>query len=340
MTKVFLTGASGYIGGAALQKIAESHPDVQIAALVRDTTKGAIIKKEFPNVEIVEGDLNSEAIIEEQAANADVVMNLAATNHPLSANAIQRGLTRTSRKRPGYWIQISGATMVAAEEIKAGRYGHVSDKIYDDIVDIEAVRSLIRANPARAVDNLILAQDHAVIRTALIAGPCIHGVGTGPVNKRSIQAPEIARNTLQGKKGFRLGKGENVWGYIHIADLGGLFAALLGAAIQGRSDVWNENGLYFPENGKVVFKDLYSAIAAEAKTQGFIDSNDVEEITADEANALSPHAAAVWGTNANLTSSRAQAQLNWKPASYRPRYLDDVPTIVQIEARRLGLTAD
>ncbi|KAL4876685.1 NAD dependent epimerase/dehydratase family protein [Aspergillus karnatakaensis] len=339
MTKVFLSGASGYIGGAVLHSLLEVHPSVKIAALVRDAAKGSIIKKAYPSVDIIDGDLDNTDVIEQQSQNADVVFNLAATNHPASANAIQRGLSSPSRKNPGYWIQMSGATMVAGEEIKAGRFGFASDKKYNDVDDLDAVKNIIRANPGRVVDNLILAQDPKTIRTALIAGPCIHGVGSGPVNKRSIQAPEIARNTLGRKKGFRLGKGENVWGFIHVEDLGALFARLLGAAIQGSDDgdVWGGNGVYFPENGSVVFKDLYSAIATEAQKQGFIDTDEIDEITPEEANGLSPHAAAVWGTNANLTSSRAQARLDWKPAADRPKYLDDVPTIVRLEAESLGL---
>jgi len=142
--------------------------------------------------------------------------------------------------------------MVAAAEIKEGRYGETSDKSYDDIRDIEKVRSLITANPARSVDNLVIAQGKDVARTALIAGPCIHGVGQGPVNQRSIQAPEIARVTLERKKGIRLGKGLNIWSNVHVSALGHLFIALLDAAVEGNDEVWNDNGIYFPENGQLV----------------------------------------------------------------------------------------
>lgn len=178
--------------------------------------------------------------------------DLASTNHAPSAKAILKGLSDKSRKHPGYWIQMSGATMVAAAEIKESRYGEASDKSYDDIRDVEKVRSLITANPARSVDNLVIAQDKDVVRTALIGGPCIHGKGNGPVNQRSIQAPEIARLTLERKKGFQLGKGLNIWSNVHIHDLGRLFIALLDAALEGDDQVWNLNGIYFPENGKLV----------------------------------------------------------------------------------------
>lgn len=234
----------------------------------RDSAKATILKQAYPDIRIVEGDLDSTDVLENEARSADVVLrmypfhaiarfaltalDLASTNHIGSAKAILKGLIDKSRKHPGYWLQISGATMVAATEIKEGRYGEASDKSYDDIRDDESVRSLIKANPARAVDNLVIAQEESVVRTALIAGPCIHGKGDGPVNQRSIQAPEIARVTLERKKGFRLGQGQSIWGNVHIHDLGRLFVALLEAALAGDGQVWNQNGLYFPENGKLV----------------------------------------------------------------------------------------
>ena len=110
---------------------------------------------------------------------------------------------------------------------------------------------MITTNPLRVVDNLVVSQKGSVVRTVLVIGPLIYGVGRGPVIKRSIQAPEIARVTLQRKKGFRLGKGLNVWSNVHFHDLSDLFIKLLDAVLAANPDVWNDNGVYFPENGKL-----------------------------------------------------------------------------------------
>ena len=64
-----------------------------------------------------------------------------------------------------------------------------------------------------------------------------------------------------------------------------------------------------------------------------IETTDLDEITAAEANQMSNHAAAIWGTNAILTSSRAQAQLKWKP--FGTSLLDEIPDLVTREASRL-----
>lgn len=50
---------------------------------------------------------------------------------------------------------------------------------------------------------------------------------------------------------------------------------------------------------------------------------------------MSNHAAAIWGTNAILSSSRAQAQLKWQPSG--ASLLDEIPDLIKSEAKRLGI---
>ncbi|KAJ9607137.1 hypothetical protein H2200_008209 [Cladophialophora chaetospira] len=336
MVKVFLTGASGLVGGEALHQIASQPSEHQMSCLVRDAEKGSIIKKAYPDVRIVEGDLDSIDIIRKEAKDADVVFHLASTNHLPSATAILEGISDKSRSTPGYWIQISGGTLVAGDEIAAGRYGEAPEKSYNDLTDTEEIRAVVKKNAGRAVDNLVIAQSPEKAHVALIAGPIIHGEGRGPVNRRSIQAPEITRLTLQRGKAPVIGKGLNVWSAVHIHDLGKLFALLLDAAVSKNNNVWNENGLYFPENERLSFGGIGRAIAAEAHKQKFTPSADVETITAEKANSPSGHAAVIWGTNANLTGSRAKEQLGWKPTG--PTFMSGVSDLVRSEAKRLGIS--
>lgn len=142
--------------------------------------------------------------------------------------------------------------MFSGPDINEGRYGQPCSKVYDDLKDAIEIRSIIAGNSKRVVDNLVLAQAPSKIKTALVAGPLIYGVGRGPVNSRSIQAPEIARITLQERQGFRLGAGLSCWSNIHIHDLSSLFLTLLDAAVDGRPGLWNEGGIYLPENGRMV----------------------------------------------------------------------------------------
>ncbi|KAL1606849.1 hypothetical protein SLS60_004258 [Paraconiothyrium brasiliense] len=265
------TGGTGYIGGDVLYRLfSHGVPRYSITCLVRDHEKAEQLSKSYPDVRIVEGDLDDVQLVEKEAREADIVTHLAATSHFPSSEAIVKGLTQPERSQEGYWIQISGATLLAADEIKDGRFGFATDKSYDDVKDIKDVHSMIAANPKRLVDNLIFAQDK--INTALIVGPHIYGLGRGPSHIRSVrserydrctpimssliqvQAPEIARATLQLQEGFRLGEGKNNWSNIHVNDLSDLIASLVESAAKGETadGLWGKDGIYFPENGNMV----------------------------------------------------------------------------------------
>lgn len=78
MARIFLTGASGYLGGEVLYSIKHSSfGDVHIVCLVRDASKGEEIIKAYPDVEIVQGDLDSSEVLEREAQQADVVLRTA-----------------------------------------------------------------------------------------------------------------------------------------------------------------------------------------------------------------------------------------------------------------------
>ncbi|RDW56722.1 hypothetical protein BP6252_14015 [Coleophoma cylindrospora] len=329
MAKVFITGATGYVGGDALYHLSSAPANYDISALVRDSEKASVVQAAFPHIRVVQGDLDDANLIEEEAKKADIVLNLAATNHVTSANAIAKSLNNAGK--PVYWIQMSGATLFAADEIANRRFGQKSNKVYNDLEGVSEIFSVISDSPSRTVDNLIIRQDPSKVKTALLIGPLIYGVGRGPGNQRSVQAPEIARVTLKNKEGFKLEAGENSWSNIHVHDLSDLCLKLVEAAASGENGVWNQEGIYCPENGATEFGKLSGGIAAEAAKQGLIPDGTVKKtISGDEADAQSGHASILWGTNAVQKSSRARTKLNWQPSEVS--LVEEIPNIVRIES--------
>jgi uncharacterized protein YbjT (DUF2867 family) len=67
------TGVTGYIGGDALHVITKAHPDWEITALVRNSSKGAKVASQYPSVRLVYGDLECTDLIAEEAKNADII---------------------------------------------------------------------------------------------------------------------------------------------------------------------------------------------------------------------------------------------------------------------------
>ncbi|BCR95004.1 uncharacterized protein AKAW2_12050S [Aspergillus luchuensis] len=339
MAKIFLTGASGYIGGDVLYALKSALPACQYTVLLRDEAKAQKLSQAYPDVQIVLGDLDASSTLEQQAREADIVIHTASSNHVKSAEAIARGLTAVERPRPGHWLQISGASVLSIPDIVASAFGEPSDKVYSDVDGADELRGLIQQYSAkRVVDNLILSLTPAANRpkTALIFPPIIYGRGRGPVNQRSIQIPELARVTMQRRGGIKVGKGEATWSNIHISDVSSIFVKLAEKALRGEEgDLWNENGLYFPGTGAITFGSISAQVAQEVKKLGLADSESVTEISHEEADSLTPHGGVLWGTNAQQVAQRAAKHLGWVPEG---RTLEDeIPHTVLAEAQRLGL---
>lgn len=148
--------------------------------------------------------------------------------------------------------------MFAGPEIKAGRFGEHSDEVWDDVRDVSKIKSTVNDSPAREVERLLLSSSSESIHTALLVGPMIYGLGNGLLNKRSMQAPDIARSILKDGRGFRFNAGLNRWSTIHVGDLGEIINILVQAAYADKSpspDLWNGQGIYLPATGNVVSGD-------------------------------------------------------------------------------------
>lgn len=75
MTRIFITGASGYIGGEVLYRLKNSDlAGATFALLNRNPQKGEQILKVYPDVDVISGDLDSIDLITKEAEKADVVL--------------------------------------------------------------------------------------------------------------------------------------------------------------------------------------------------------------------------------------------------------------------------
>ncbi|THV74565.1 hypothetical protein D6D28_02461 [Aureobasidium pullulans] len=306
----FSTGATGYIGGDILHEIVANFPRSSIIALVRDKAKAAPIEEKYSQVTLLQGDLDSASLIEDQAARADVVITL--------------------------WLQISGASLLSVPDIKHKSFGEASEKVYDDLVNTDEIRQLIDTTSSRTVDQAILnfARSHATkVKTALIFPPIIYGLGCGQGNKRSIQIPTLCNAAIKQHESIFVGRGEARWGNVHVADLSGLIGKLTEAGLDSDSPehLWNENGIYFPATGEITWKSIAGHIAQAAGKRN-IEAR-VESITAEQADQFSPHGSVLFGTNARSKPSRGHEFLKYKATQHTLE--DEIPITF---ARELEIT--
>lgn len=288
---------------------------------------------------------------------------MAATGHLNSVQTIHRTLAnKSSLEKPSYWVQISGGSALAAAELDdpSRPAGTGSSIIWDDLGGIDAIRSLIKNHPKRAVDNhmLLATADTPNVKTAVVMPPIIYGQGRGPVNQRSVQIPELAKLTLQRRRGVQVGPGESRWSDVHIRDLSQLLLRLVEKAAEGsqEKDVWGPKALYLAGLGELVsdpfhvhtswriynraqtFGDISRRVAAAAEDLKLVSDTSIEEISGPEADQLLPHGSVLYGTNARVQANRAQEFLGWKRT--HESLEQDIPRTVASEARDLGLIGE
>ncbi|KAL2274546.1 hypothetical protein FJTKL_03120 [Diaporthe vaccinii] len=319
MMKVFLTGATGYIGGDVLASIASQFPTASITALVRDTGKAKPITDKYPHVQLQQGDLDSTDVIEAAVQETDVVINAANGKHIGVVNTIANGIRKASRTSPVSWIQISGASVLSTPDVVHKRFGEASGHKYNDYGNVSEIVSLIGKSPARAVDQAMLSIARELgsrVRTAILFPPIIYGLGRGQGNQNSIQIPGLCKVAIDQKSAVYVGPGEATWGNVHIADLSSLITTIVGKGQDKDSDpeLWNEHGLYFVQTGEMSWKriaEIVSQTAQKAQIQA-----SPKSIDAQEADKTFPHGSVLFGTNAACAPDRARKLLGYSTSQH------------------------
>ncbi|KAJ4348942.1 hypothetical protein N0V95_005027 [Ascochyta clinopodiicola] len=339
MTKLFITGATGYIGGDALYAVANTYPDLEITALVRNSDKGAKVASQYAKVRLVYGDLDSTELLTTEASKANIVLHCADCDHVGAATALVAGLSKSTVPGPSYLIHTSGTGVLSWADFEENTFGYHREHTYDDLDGIKEVTSLPDAALHRNVDKIVLAASKGAgeVNTAIVCPPCIYGPGRGPDNQKSVQVYQYSAATLKRGKGFIINEGANVWTESHVQDLSNIFLALVTSAMepQGGKATWNDEGYYFSETGTFVWGDIAKAIAKIAHEKKLIDTAEVDTVTAEDADKLIPMGSYLWGTNSRCKASRASKVLGWKPQ--QKSMTDLLPEIVEGEAKNQGL---
>lgn len=86
-------GGTGHIGGAILDLLVESRPEVEVKVLARDEEKAAKLAAKYPRVQCVVGDFASLDLVEATCRGVDIVMNAGPDiTHDETLKAVLRGL--------------------------------------------------------------------------------------------------------------------------------------------------------------------------------------------------------------------------------------------------------
>ncbi|KAI8936749.1 hypothetical protein NX059_007136 [Plenodomus lindquistii] len=337
--KIFITGATGYIGGDTLFALYDKHPEYEYTALVRTEEKAKPVKDAFPKIRIVLGDLDDSKVLEEEAARADVVIHTAdASDHEGAAKAIAKGLASShSKQSPGFWLHTGGTGILCWENMRDDKkLGEHSDKEYNDWTRVEDLTGLPSDAFHKNVDDIVLSSGSEAVKTAILCPPTIYGRGRGPSHTRSRQAYVLAHLILTEKFVPVIGQGKARWNNVHVSDLAELFVLLTEAALAGKTDaeLWNEKGYYLVENGEHVWTELAQLMGKKATELGLVEKKLEERpLDKDKAVEVAGFEAVSWGFNSRGKAERANKLVGWTPKGASIE--DTVEEILRDEAGRL-----
>lgn len=283
--RVFVTGASGYIGGSVAAALrAAGH---QVVGLYRSEQKAS--QARTLGIEAAPGTLDDGALLARLARAADAVIHAADADHRVAVDSMLAALAGSGKA----FIHTSGSSIVGDQA-----WGEASAALFTD-------ETPFVPGPGRAarvaVGERVLAAAANGIRAAVVAPSLIYGTGRG-AHKESIQVPRLIALARKSGVARHVGRGENIWSNVQIDDLVDLYLRVLDKAPAGAS--------YYAENGECSMRTLCEAISRAlgfgARTQPMSREESIAEFGAGPA-------AYTYGSNSRVRATRARRELGWRP---------------------------
>ncbi|KAG6915102.1 hypothetical protein DXG01_013422 [Tephrocybe rancida] len=356
-TNIFLTGATGYIGGSVLARFLQ-RPDaasLNFTLLVRSPEKAA--KLATLGLKAVIGSHTDAELVERLASEADVAVSTADSDYLPAIQAILRGFEKrykTTGNAP-ILIQTSGTGVLADKA--AGEYTY--DTIYDD-ANSDQIATLPVTQQHRWVDvELDAADAKGYVKSYIILPSNIYGIAThnlvelGISNPRSTQLPLLIDAALDRGQAGTVGAGKNIWNDVHIDDCKQhLFdECRLDSHETTVADLYNllyesiktnpagtghgREGYYFGENGSHTLYEVGKAIADELVALGSAKSHEPTPFTREEIDKYfgADFADVALGSNSRAVAHRSRS-IGWRPKYTTKDFLASVPAEFQAALKK------
>jgi len=292
--KIFLTGATGYIGGSVgARLVQEGHA---VTGLVRSEAGAKALQAR--GMKTVLGTLDDADVIARAARDAEAVIDTAEANHPGVVDTIV-GAVRGSGKA---FLHTSGSGIVATDA-----RGEAVTDIYDEYSPFTP--SFPRMVQRAAIDQVVFDSAKQGVRAVVIRPTMIYGGGQG-VRTESAQVPALIDNAKKEGVGLHIGRGENYWANVFIDDVVELFVLALAKAPAG--------ALYYAENGEEQLKNVAVSISRLLGFGGKTRNWSPEE--AEKALGAKSHSS--FASNSRVRGKRSRAELGWKPKG--PPILEEI----------------
>ena len=289
--RIFVTGASGYIGAAVVRElVAHGH---HVSGLARSDASAQCVRA--LGAQVVHGGLDSLDVLELTAREHDATVHAAFFRGPGFVEAERRALDALLRVAPaGHAFAYTSGSWV---------YGDRGDATIDE-ASPPAPIELVAWRPAH--ERRVLEGATAGVRPIVIRPAVVYGENRGMVGAMVEQARTGPVQVV--------GEGTNRWPLVRVDAL----AELYRMAVENPAG----RGIYNASRGAAV---RYVDIARAAARAGGGDGS-VEHLTREFARArMGPYADAL-ALDLRVSSAKAQRELGWEP--HRPSVLEELANTV------------
>jgi nucleoside-diphosphate-sugar epimerase len=280
--RIFLTGATGYIGSAVMDALLRSGHDV--TALVRDPERADHVSRR--GVQPIVGELSNPAYYNDAASVADVIVHTALESskrkEKVDRLAIDALLAAAGRRvatgAPAAFVYTSGSWVLGDTQGQATEHARLNPT------------ALVAWRPEH--ERIVLDAAGHGIRTAVIRPGIVYGGARGIIG-------DLLKDASNGLVRV-VGNGRNHWACIYDRDLADLYVRV--ATMDDASGIFHAN-----DEADERVDDIVEAIAAQAKMRP-----DVRHVPIEEARSkMGPYADAL-ALDQIVRSPRARA-LGWAP---------------------------
>ncbi|GAB3422501.1 NAD-dependent epimerase/dehydratase family protein [Niabella aquatica] len=284
--KIFLTGATGYIGSSvATHLIKQGH---EVFGLVRDKGKTDDVKA--LGIVPVIGTLEDRELLTGYAQETDAVIHTANSDHRFAVDTFIGALTGTGKT----FIHTSGSSVVGDDVMGETENPQVFDE------ETLFVPMDVRQERVNINNDIRIAGITKEIRGIIIVPSMIYGNSLG-LEVESDQLPVVFRKSKEMNAGVYVGKGVNKWSNVHIADLVTLYSLALEKAPTA--------SYFYAENGEASYKEIAGYVSQALGFDGKVMSWNADEALAE----LGDWAKYALGSNSRVRAVHARNLLGWKP---------------------------
>jgi nucleoside-diphosphate-sugar epimerase len=280
--KVFLTGATGYVGQAIVRSLTSAGH--QISGLVRSEAGAEKLSQQ--GVTPIRGDISNLDLLREQAAQADGTIHTAfqfganvAEEDRNAVKAMLEGMENSNKP----FIYTSGAWI----------YGSTNGQIVDE-TSLLNIPPIYQFTGRGEIEQLVLSYAQRGVRAIITRGGLAYGRGGGPLTLflDQLQSGRVLRH---------VGDGNNRFPAIHIDDFAELYRLALEKAPAGSIyNVTDERIMTFRE----IFVLLAQANGSDIQVESWA-LEDARQVLAQFADAFT--------MDQMVSSDKAKRELGWSP---------------------------